>query len=98
MTKPKLKTAEQVIQEKAERESDFQLRKNIESGIVFTLTPELLEIVEIYRGDELKRQLKKVLDIPYDLMGISKEPVVGDYPSAPGDFICTNDGKCKKVR
>ena len=50
--------------------SDFQLRKNIESGIVFTLTPELLEIVEIYRGDELKRQLKKVLGIPYDLMGI----------------------------
>ena len=50
--------------------SDFQLRKNIESGIVFTLTPELLEIVEIYRGDELKRRLKKVLDIPYDLMGI----------------------------
>ena len=70
MTKLKLKTVEQTIQERAERESDFQLRKNIESGIVFTLTPELLEIVEIYRDDELKRQLKKVVNITDELMEI----------------------------
>ena len=50
--------------------SDFQLRKNIESGIVFTLTPELLEILEIYRGDELKRQLKKVINITDELFEI----------------------------
>jgi hypothetical protein len=54
--KPKLKTVEEFIREKAEREELKQLRqlkKNLESGIVFDCSPELMNILLTYKTFEL---------------------------------------------
>jgi len=54
--KPKLKTVEEFIREKAEREELKQLRqlkKNLESGIVFEVSPELMKILLTYKTSEL---------------------------------------------
>ena len=56
MTKPKLKTAEQAIQETAEREELRRLRnlkRNLESGIVFEVDDKLMEILLTYKTEEL---------------------------------------------
>jgi len=56
MTKPKLKTAEQAIQETAEREELRRLRnlkRNLESGIVFEVTDDLMEILLSYETKDL---------------------------------------------
>ena len=54
--KPKLKTVEEFIREKAEREELKQLRqlkKNMESGIVFDCPPKLLEILMTWNTKDL---------------------------------------------
>ena len=56
MTKPKLKTVEIVIREKADREELKQLRqlkKNLESGIVFEISDELMNILLTFKTFEL---------------------------------------------
>ena len=58
MTKPKYKTVEQVIKEKADAERLRQLenfKRNIESGIVFDLDipKELMHILLTYDVDQL---------------------------------------------
>jgi len=56
MTKLKLKTVEQVIREKVDREELKQLRqlkKNLESGIVFDCSPELMKILMTYETKNL---------------------------------------------
>ena len=54
--KPKFKTVEEFIREKAEREELKQLRqlkKNLESGIVFDCSAELLKILMTFKTSEL---------------------------------------------
>jgi len=59
MTKPvKYKTADQAIQERetAEREELIRLRnlkRNLESGIVFEVSDDLMEILLTYKTSEL---------------------------------------------
>ncbi len=58
MTKPKYKTVETVIKEKADAEELRQLRnfkRNIESGIVFdiNITPGLMKILMTYETKDL---------------------------------------------
>ena len=56
MTKPKYKTVEQWIHAKEAHEELKQLRqlkKNLESGIVFEVSPELMSILLTYKTKEL---------------------------------------------
>ena len=47
-----------------------QLRLNLESGIVFDITPEIQDVLDNYTGTELKREIFKIIDIPPELMYI----------------------------
>jgi len=52
----KHKTVEQVIKEKADREELKQLRnlkRNLESGIVFDVSPDLMKILLTYETKDL---------------------------------------------
>jgi len=56
MTKPKYKTVEQWIHAKEAHEELKQLRqlkKNLESGIVFEVSPELMSILLTYETENL---------------------------------------------
>ena len=56
MTKPKYKTVEQWIHAKEAHEELKQLRqlkKNLESGIVFEVSPELMKILMTFKTHEL---------------------------------------------
>ena len=56
MTKPKLKTAEQAIQETAEREELRRLRnfkRNVLANVVFDIDDKLLEILETWDVKDL---------------------------------------------
>ena len=76
MTKPiRYKTAEEVINEKraADAEELRQLRnlkRNLESEIVFEITSEIRDVLENNSGMKLKREIIKVKNIPPELMYI----------------------------
>ena len=56
MTKPKLKTVETVIREKAEHEELRRLRnfkRNVLSNVVFDIDDKLLEILETFETKNL---------------------------------------------
>ena len=56
MKEPNYKTVEEFIHEKADREELKQLRqlkKNLESGIVFEISDELMNILLTYKTFEL---------------------------------------------
>jgi len=54
--KPKHKLAEQVIKERKDREELRQLRnlkRNLESGVVFDVSPKLMKILMEYKTEDL---------------------------------------------
>lgn len=48
----------------------INLKRNLESGIVFDITPEIRDVLDNYSGLELKRQIIKVKEISPELMYI----------------------------
>jgi len=79
----KYKSPEDTIREKekADREELRQLRnlrRNLESGIVFSVSSELRDVLDNYADTELKQQISRVKNIPSDLMKILLEWDVKD--------------------
>lgn len=60
------KTGEDIIKEK----QLANLKRNLESEIVFEITPEIRDVLENYSGMKLKREIIKVKNIPPELMYI----------------------------
>jgi len=48
----------------------INLKRNLESGIVFDITPEIRDVLDNYSGIELKREIIKVKEISPELMYI----------------------------
>ena len=48
----------------------INLKRNLESGIVFDITPEIQDILDNYSGIKLKREIIKVKEISPELMYI----------------------------